>query len=125
MTSKIPVSTIVPFGLRLQPDLKARLEEEAKKNNRSLNAEIADRLERSFNLSVSFHTPEEAAAHAVKVFEEEFRKGVNKALRDRLGETWIDVAADHSDVSQTSPPHPPGESEPSHPAKKPRRKLGV
>jgi len=48
MKSKIPVSTIVPFGLRLQPDLKSRLEAEAAKNNRSLNAEIAARLERSF-----------------------------------------------------------------------------
>ncbi|QGR92703.1 Arc family DNA-binding protein [Burkholderia multivorans] len=47
MTKKVPVSTIVPFGLRLQPDLKARLEDEAAKNNRSLNAEIAERLARS------------------------------------------------------------------------------
>jgi hypothetical protein len=39
---------IVPFGLRLQPELKARLEESAKKEGRSLNAEIAARLESSF-----------------------------------------------------------------------------
>jgi hypothetical protein len=45
--SKVPVSTIVPFGLRLQPELKSRLEESAIANNRSLNAEIAERLRES------------------------------------------------------------------------------
>lgn len=39
---------INPFGLRLQPDLKARLEEAAATNKRSLNAEITARLEASF-----------------------------------------------------------------------------
>ncbi|WP_126242307.1 Arc family DNA-binding protein [Burkholderia gladioli] len=47
MSKKVPVSTIVPFGLRLQPELKSRLEAEAAANNRSLNAEIAERLEAS------------------------------------------------------------------------------
>lgn len=46
---KVRVSTIVPFGLRLQPDLKSRLEEAAALSNRSLNAEIAARLERSLS----------------------------------------------------------------------------
>ena len=41
---------INPFGLRLQPELKARLEEAAKHNKRSLNAEISARLEASFKL---------------------------------------------------------------------------
>lgn len=40
---------INPFGLRLQPDLKARLEEAANENKRSLNAEITARLEESFS----------------------------------------------------------------------------
>lgn len=42
-----PMANIPPFGLRMQPDLKAKIEESAKKNNRSLNAEIVSRLERS------------------------------------------------------------------------------
>lgn len=51
------IANIVPFGLRLQPDLKRRVEEAAKRNNRSLNAEIALRLEMSL-------TNEEAMADA-------------------------------------------------------------
>ncbi|MGO6754896.1 Arc family DNA-binding protein [Rhizobium ruizarguesonis] len=41
------VSNISPFGLRLLPDLKRRVEEAARTNGRSLNAEIAYRLEAS------------------------------------------------------------------------------
>ncbi|HEY1998795.1 Arc family DNA-binding protein [Paraburkholderia sp.] len=47
--TRAPTAHIVPFGLRLQPDVKVRLEEAATKAGRSLNAEIADRLERSFD----------------------------------------------------------------------------
>lgn len=45
---KIPVANITPFGLRMQPDLKAKVEEAARTNNRSLNSEIVARLEYSF-----------------------------------------------------------------------------
>lgn len=38
---------INPFGLRMPEDLKKWLAEQAKKNNRSLNAEIVTRLQRS------------------------------------------------------------------------------
>lgn len=40
-----PMANIPPFGLRMQPDLKARIEDAARANNRSLNAEIIARLE--------------------------------------------------------------------------------
>lgn len=43
-----PMANITPFGLRMQPELKIRVEEAARANNRSLNAEIVDRLEKSF-----------------------------------------------------------------------------
>lgn len=36
---------IAPFGLRMQPELKAWLVEQAQRNFRSLNAEIIHRLE--------------------------------------------------------------------------------
>lgn len=39
---------INPFGLRLQPELKAQLEKAASDNKRSLNAEITARLQESF-----------------------------------------------------------------------------
>jgi len=42
------IRNINPFGLRMQPQLRARMEEAAKQNNRSLNAEITRRLEESF-----------------------------------------------------------------------------
>lgn len=113
------------FMLRFPDGMRARIAEEAAKNGRSMNAEIVARLERSFNLTVSFQTPEEAAAHAVKVFEEEFRKGVSKALRERLGETWMNVATDPSDISVVSPPPRGGEPDSPQPRKKPRRKLDI
>lgn len=39
------VADIKPFGLRMQPDLKARIAEAARENNRSMNSEIVARLE--------------------------------------------------------------------------------
>lgn len=44
----MPVANITPFGLRLQPGLKRRVDEAAKANGRSINAEIAARLDASF-----------------------------------------------------------------------------
>lgn len=38
---------IAPFGVRMPPELKARLEAAAKVNGRSLNAELTARLEKS------------------------------------------------------------------------------
>lgn len=48
MKNEEPMRNINPFGLRLQPELKARLEAASKHNRRSLNAEISARLEESF-----------------------------------------------------------------------------
>lgn len=41
------VASIAPFGLRMQPELKQQIEEKARANSRSLNAEIVWRLEKS------------------------------------------------------------------------------
>jgi len=43
------IGNIAPFGLRMLPDLKARIEEAAADSGRSLNAEIVARLEQSFD----------------------------------------------------------------------------
>jgi hypothetical protein len=45
-------AAIPPFGLRMQDDLKARVEASARDNNRSLNAEIVARLGQSFEWPV-------------------------------------------------------------------------
>ncbi|MEX5744648.1 Arc family DNA-binding protein [Massilia sp. X63] len=47
-TTRPPTAHITPFGLRMQPELKERLEAAAQEAGRSLNAEIVARLEQSF-----------------------------------------------------------------------------
>lgn len=44
---EVKIGSLPPFGLRLHPDLKARIEEAARRNGRSLNAEITSRLEQT------------------------------------------------------------------------------
>lgn len=46
---RTPQANIAPFGLRMQPDLKARVEAAARASERSMNAEIVARLGRSFD----------------------------------------------------------------------------
>jgi len=43
----VPVANIAPFGLRMQPEFKRKMEDAAKRSGRSLNSEIIARLERS------------------------------------------------------------------------------
>lgn len=42
------MKAIPPFGLRMPTDVRARIEEAAVANNRSMNAEIIARLEATF-----------------------------------------------------------------------------
>ena len=44
---------IAPFGVRMPPDLKSRVETAANKSGRSINAEIVTRLQQSFASSSS------------------------------------------------------------------------
>jgi hypothetical protein len=55
--SRKPTAHIPPFGLRLQPDLKIRLEDLARQNGRSLNAEIAERLAESLDRDANALAP--------------------------------------------------------------------
>lgn len=43
------IGNVTPFGLRLLPELRARVEEAARQSKRSMNAEIVARLEASFS----------------------------------------------------------------------------
>lgn len=48
-TTTAPTGQIAPFGLRMLPDLKEKIEQAARESGRSMNAEIVARLEESFN----------------------------------------------------------------------------
>ena len=43
-----------PFGLRLRPELRAKIEQAAGQNRRSVNSEIVSRLEQSFEQNSLF-----------------------------------------------------------------------
>lgn len=60
---RTPVANITPFGLRMQPGLKNQIEEAAKANNRSMNAEIVARLEGYENLIRELEKREEQLFH--------------------------------------------------------------
>ncbi|MDT0137749.1 Arc family DNA-binding protein [Acidovorax sp. PRC11] len=47
-TTTAPTGSIAPFGLRMLPELRDRVEESAKESGRSMNAEIVERLSRSY-----------------------------------------------------------------------------
>ncbi|WP_404299821.1 Arc family DNA-binding protein [Alicycliphilus denitrificans] len=47
-TTTAPTGSIAPFGLRMLPELKEKIEEAARANGRSMNAEITARLQQSF-----------------------------------------------------------------------------
>lgn len=47
-TTTAPTGQIAPFGLRMLPDLKEKIEQAARDSGRSMNAEIVARLEQSF-----------------------------------------------------------------------------
>ncbi len=56
------IKDIKPFGLRMPPKLKQAVEIAAKKNKRSLNAEIVARLEKSFGPAFSGESEEKGPA---------------------------------------------------------------
>jgi hypothetical protein len=48
-TTTAPTGQIAPFGLRMLPELKERIENAARESGRSMNAEVVARLEKSFD----------------------------------------------------------------------------
>jgi hypothetical protein len=81
------IADIPPYGLRLTPDLKQRIEASARANSRSLNAEITARLEHSFRaeLPVAPETAIEALTLA---------QGIVAALREVCDDVFIDRLPD-------------------------------
>jgi len=83
----LKVANITPFGLRLQPDLKRRVEEAARASGNSLNAEIAIRLEASFAADEA-HQGLDDQVNTLRGEVEDLRQEV-KSLR-RLVNTALD-----------------------------------
>ncbi len=76
------IANIPPFGLRMQPELRRRVEAVAKANGRSLNSEIVARLERSLREDGGGKATESAADfHEKRLRTIEWR--ISK-LEDRL-----------------------------------------
>jgi hypothetical protein len=50
-------SEFVPFALRMRRDLKTKVEQAARDNRRSANAEIIERVARSFGLDTTSQMP--------------------------------------------------------------------
>ncbi|WP_227558932.1 Arc family DNA-binding protein [Acinetobacter calcoaceticus] len=50
---------VVTMKVRVTPEFREKLVSTAKENNRSMNAEIVDRLEKSFSIDLGDLTPEE------------------------------------------------------------------
>lgn len=57
-TTTAPTGSIAPLGLRMLPELRQKIEEAAKVNGRSMNAEISARLEASFDNDAKVQTDE-------------------------------------------------------------------
>lgn len=77
-------STIVPVGVRMQPELKEKLEAEARSHMKSgrpsLNAEIVERLERSFESQTGLGKYSDG-----ELIDELIRRWGRDALYIRLG----------------------------------------
>lgn len=86
-TTRPPTSHIAPFGVRMQPDLKERLEKSAHDAGRSLNAEIVARLEASFQIE-----------SGLSVFDKEFLLGLVSTMKSlRSQEETTDLAVRNPD----------------------------
>ena len=58
-TTTAATGSIAPFGLRMLPELREKIEEAAKESGRSMNAEIVARIEGSFEIAEGYVTKEQ------------------------------------------------------------------
>jgi|GEM_PF-1433277 len=82
-------ANIAPFGLRMQPELKMIIKQEAKRNNRSMNSEIIHRLEKSVKGACEMTGKDRLVKHQDKII---FR--APDGMRERLK-----VAAKRNNIS--------------------------
>lgn len=83
---------IAPFGLRLPPDLKGRVQQAASESNRSLNAEIIARLE------ASFETPSLEEYQALQKWSMDFMKvALEQAVEQVIADGSVKVEIKKAD----------------------------
>jgi hypothetical protein len=81
---ELKIAHIPPFGLRMMPELKQRVEAEARANGRSLNSEIIARLEWSLETDGGdFAFAANAQSSHIKFLENEFGRRLAQ-IEDRL-----------------------------------------
>ena len=91
------VASIAPFGLRMQPELKQQIEEQAMASGRSLNAEIVWRLEQSLRADApgqswiktakqaASNTPADDRLSALEAEVNELRLGLDELRKTHEG----------------------------------------
>jgi hypothetical protein len=77
-------SDIAPLGVRMQPELKSALVDVARKNGRSLNAEVVLRLEQSFQEPVP-------SVYSPGVSQPESAYAPRRAIPTQLQEMMLDI----------------------------------
>jgi len=91
------IGSVAPFGLRMLPELRARLEEAARSNSRSLNAEIVARLEESLVAAPETQRHLEATADLFRLLAKNMR-----AFRLLMEAERRKPAADPNDIPKSS-----------------------
>lgn len=89
-TTTAPTGQIAPFGLRMLPELKEKIEQAARESGRSMNAEIVARLEESFsNATASANVKIAVDTHLVLL---ESQSAMNE-MRIRMAKFQLDHLA--------------------------------
>lgn len=92
---------IAPFGVRMPPALKDRVQAAAKANNRSMNAEIVATLEEKYPAPVVYEFDIELAEkiiHDLKVVKEKIDLAPNAELRNDFLRRYEKVLAKFESV---------------------------
>ena len=84
------IRDISPSQIRIPTALKDILKKEARKNSRSLNAEVVSRLEASFNSEVEFTESPEGTKHTITVTKEQY--DAMEKLMDQIRKSNVDLS---------------------------------
>lgn len=96
------VASIAPFGLRMQPELKQQIEEQAMASGRSLNAEIVWRLEQSLRADAPGQSWIKTAKQAASALPSDDRLSALEAEVRELRLGLEEVSKTHQDSQGTA-----------------------